>query len=481
MESKADGDSSGNRLRDKAKILGSALKRLSRGKRGELVADGESPRSQDGSSSRSSQISPNSDPAVKPLTLLLFHSRNNDVEALRKLLKEKPELVNETDYDGRTALHVAAAYGCLQAAKVLLENGAKVNAQDRWNSSPLADAKASNHQEVMKLLIANGGEIMGTHGQEIRSVAPPTILKSDWEIDPTEIDLTNSTKIGKGSFGEIRKVLWRGTPVAVKTILPALSDDKLVVQDFRHEVELLVKVRHPNIVQFLGAVTKKPPLMLITEYLPGGDLHVVLKEKGPLPAATIVNYALDIARGVTYLHNGPNTIIHRDLKPRNVLIGESNQLKVGDFGLSKLMKMTNLHDMYRMTGETGSYRYMAPEVFEHRAYDKSVDVFSFAIILYEMFEGSPPFSHMDAYEAARQVAKNEKRPSFTKQYPPGMKELIQECWQGDHYMRPLFVEIISRLEKINQELQAAIPPAERSHLWQRRSAHGHHASGGCSK
>ncbi|KAL3698966.1 hypothetical protein R1sor_016988 [Riccia sorocarpa] len=470
MESKADGeDSAVSRLHAKAK---SALKRLSKGRRSDGSPDADSPRSQDGSSSRSSQISPSSDASVKPLTLLLFHSRNNNVEALRELLKEKPELVNETDYDGRTALHVAAAYGCLKSARVLLENGANVNAQDRWNSSPLADAKASNHQEVMKLLAEKGGKIMGSHGQEIKSVAPPTILKSDWEIDPAEIDLTNSTKIGKGSFGEIRKVLWRGTPVAVKTILPALSDDKLVVQDFRHEVELLVKVRHPNIVQFLGAVTKKPPLMLITEYLPGGDLHVELKEKGPLPSATIVNYALDIARGVTYLHNGPNTIIHRDLKPRNVLIGECNQLKVGDFGLSKLMKMTNFHDMYKMTGETGSYRYMAPEVFEHRAYDKSVDVFSFAVILYEMFEGSPPFSHVDAYEAARQVARLEKRPPFTKQYPTGMKELIQDCWQGDPYKRPLFVNIIPRLEKMKQEAQAANPPAERSHLWQRRTGHG---------
>ncbi|BBN01014.1 protein MpMAPKKK4 [Marchantia polymorpha subsp. ruderalis] len=452
----------------------SALKKLGRSRRSDSPGR-ESPRSQDNSgSSKGSQISPNSELAtLKPLTLLFFHSRNDNVDALQKLLKDDPSLANSKDYDLRTALHVAATYGCTKAARVLLQNKAEVNALDRWQTSPLADATNSRHTDLIKLLTEAGGEIHGSHGQEMKCVAPPTIAKSDWEIDPSEIDLSCSVKIGKGSFGEIRKLQWRGTPVAVKTILPALSDDKLVVQDFRHEVELLVKVRHPNIVQFLGAVTKKPPLMLITEYLPGGDLHVVLKEKGPLAPHIIVKFALDIARGVTYLHNGPNTIIHRDLKPRNVLLGESNQLKVGDFGLSKLMKMTNLHDIYKMTGETGSYRYMAPEVFEHRSYDKSVDVFSFAVILFEMFEGSPPFAHMDAYEAARQVARVDKRPPFTKQYPAGMKELIEECWRGDPYRRPLFVDIIPRLENINQELQAACP-TERSHLW--RFSHNHHGS-----
>ncbi|KAM4110253.1 hypothetical protein ACB094_03G180800 [Castanea mollissima] len=129
--------------------------------------------------------------------------------------------------------------------------------------------------------------------------------------------------IGKGSFGEILKACWRGTPVAVKRILPSLSDDRLVIQDFKHEVNLLVKLRHPNIVQFLGAVTEKKPLMLITEYLRGGDLHQYLKEKGSLGPSTAINFALDIARAMAYLHNEPNVIIHRDLKPRNVLLVSS--------------------------------------------------------------------------------------------------------------------------------------------------------------
>jgi tRNA A-37 threonylcarbamoyl transferase component Bud32 len=344
-------------------------------------------------------------------SLVLWHARNNDYKALEKLLEQDPSLVNAQDYDNRTPLHAAAIYGCLEAAQCLLRHNANVNVQDRWKNSPLADAEGANQKGMVELLKNHGAESLG-------------------------------------SFGEILKTKWRGTPVAVKRILPALSDDKMVVQDFRNEVELLVKLRHPNIVQFLGAVTKKPPLMLITEFLRGGDLHQFLKDKGALPTGTAVNFALDIARGMAYLHNGPNVIIHRDLKPRNVLMVNTNHLKVGDFGLSKLLKVKHAHDIYRLTGETGSYRYMAPEVFEHRSYDAKVDVFSFAMILYQMFEGVAPFANYEPNDAAKLVAKRD-RPIFrARTYPAEMKELIEECWDHDGKKRPTFMDILNRLEKI---------------------------------
>ncbi|GFQ07286.1 seven transmembrane domain-containing tyrosine-protein kinase 1 [Phtheirospermum japonicum] len=98
--------------------------------------------------------------------------------------------------------------------------------------------------------------------------------------------------------------------------IAALAGLRLVARpDFRHEVNLIVKLRHPNIVQFLGVVTEKKPLMLVAEYLRGGDLHQHLKEKGALNPTIAINFALDIARGVAYLHSEPNVIIHRDLKP----------------------------------------------------------------------------------------------------------------------------------------------------------------------
>lgn len=321
---------------------------------------------------------------------------------------------------------------------------------------PLADAEGAKKYNMIELLKSYGGLSFGQNGShfEPKPVPPPLPNKCDWEIEPSELDFSTSTIIGKGSFGEILRAQWRGTPVAVKRILPSLSDDRLVTQDFRHEVNLLVKLRHPNIVQFLGAVTERKPLMLITEFLRGGDLHQYLKEKGSLNPTTAINFALDIARGMAYLHNEPNVIIHRDLKPRNVLLVNSNadHLKVGDFGLSKLIRVQHSHDVYKMTGETGSYRYMAPEVFKHRKYDKKVDVFSFAMILYEMLEGDPPLANYEPYEAAKCVAEGH-RPSFrSKGYLPELRDLTELCWASDMNHRPSFLEILKKLERIKENI-----------------------------
>ncbi|CAK7326130.1 unnamed protein product [Dovyalis caffra] len=419
---------------------------------------------------------------VSRTSLILWHAHQNDAAAVRKLLEEDPSLVHARDYDNRTPLHVASLHGWIDVAKCLIEFRADVNAQDRWKNTPLADAEGAKKHNMIELLKSYGGLSYGQNGShfEPKPVPPPLPNKCDWEIEPSELDFSNSNIIGKGSFGEILKASWRGTPVAVKRILPSLSDDRLVIQDFRHEVNLLVKLRHPNIVQFLGAVTERKPLMLITEYLRGGDLHQYLKEKGALSPSTAINFALDIARaiflfvcllglglllfsledavwtlGMAYLHNEPNVIVHRDLKPRNVLLVNSNadHLKVGDFGLSKLIKVQNSHDVYKMTGETGSYRYMAPEVFKHRKYDKKVDVFSFAMILYEMLEGEPPFSNFEPYEAAKFVAEGH-RPTFrSKGFNVfDLRELADQCWAPDMNKRPTFLEILKRLEKIKENL-----------------------------
>ncbi|KAI4328486.1 hypothetical protein L6164_020838 [Bauhinia variegata] len=393
---------------------------------------------------------------VSRTSMILWHAHQNDASAVRKLLEEDRTLVNARDYDSRTPLHVASLHGWVEVAKCLIEFGADVNTQDRWKNTPLADAEGAKKYSMIELLKSYGGLSYGQSGSHLepKAVAPPLPNKCDWEIEPSELDFSNSTRIGKGSFGEILKALWRGTPVAVKRILPSLSDDRLVIQDFRHEVNLLVKLRHPNIVQFLGAVTERKPLMLVTEYLRGGDLHMYLKEKGSLSPSSAVNFALDIARGMAYLHNEPNVIIHRDLKPRNVLLVNSgaDHLKVGDFGLSKLIKVQHCHDVYKMTGETGSYRYMAPEVFKHRRYDKKVDVFSFAMILYEMLEGEPPFANYEPYDGAKYVAEG-YRPNFrAKGFTSDLRDLTEQCWSADMNQRPSFIEILKRLERIKDNL-----------------------------
>uniref|UniRef100_A0A2P2L8K3 Serine/threonine-protein kinase HT1 isoform X1 n=1 Tax=Rhizophora mucronata TaxID=61149 RepID=A0A2P2L8K3_RHIMU len=120
--------------------------------------------------------------------------------------------------------------------------------------------------------------------------------------------------------GTFRIAKWRGIQVAVKTLEEELFTDEYKVRAFRDELALLQKIRHPNVVQFLGAVTQSTPMIIVTEYLSKGDLCAYLKLKGALKPRIAVKLALDIARGMNYLHeHKPEAIIHRDLEPSYVL------------------------------------------------------------------------------------------------------------------------------------------------------------------
>ncbi|PIN05268.1 Non-specific protein-tyrosine kinase [Handroanthus impetiginosus] len=130
-------------------------------------------------------------------------------------------------------------------------------------------------------------------------VRRPLPNKFKWEIDPAKLDFSDATFISKVSSGGLIKASWYRTPVAVKRIIPSFSDESLVIQDFRNEINLLMKLRHPNIVQFLGAVTESKPLLFITEYLTGGSLDQHVKEKGPLGPSTAIDFAMDIASIIT--------------------------------------------------------------------------------------------------------------------------------------------------------------------------------------
>ncbi|GAQ89818.1 VH1-INTERACTING KINASE-like [Klebsormidium nitens] len=400
---------------------------------------------------------------IDAISRMLYFASQGSVEDIQAMLDDGAD-VNSHDYDGRSALHLAASEGKLGAVQLLLERGARVNPLDRWGGTPLSDALHFGFQPVADLLRSRGGHVINerlSDGKRFLTNPPQRAYSSDigpeWELDPAEVDWRKSFLIGKGAFGEIRLASWRGTRVAVKSLLPSLSHDEQVELEFFDELRMLCKLRHPNIVQSLGVVTHQRPLMLLFEYLPKGDLADLLSRKGALPAATAIRYALDIARGMNYLHlQRPNPVLHRDLKPRNLLLDESGHLKVADFGLSKLLTTDAMHEQYKMTGETGTYRYMAPEVFRHETYDKSVDVFSFAVILQEMFEGGPAWRFTAPEEVARQVALRHLRPPFkASTYPLGVKELIQACWASDARLRPTFSVIIERLEEIEEYMAAA--------------------------
>ncbi|KAG5526856.1 hypothetical protein RHGRI_032946 [Rhododendron griersonianum] len=164
------------------------------------------------------------------------------------------------------------------------------------------------------------------------------------------------------------------------------------------------------------------------EFMFGGSVYDYLhKQKGTFKLPSLLRVALDISKGMNYLHQ--NNIIHRDLKAANLLMDENEVVKVADFGVARVKSQTGV-----MTAETGTYRWMAPEVIEHKPYDHKADVFSFGIVLWELLTGKG------------------LRPTIPNNTHPKLAELLERCWQQEPNLRPDFCEIIDILQQIAKEV-----------------------------
>ncbi|KAG6671633.1 hypothetical protein I3843_16G014400 [Carya illinoinensis] len=265
----------------------------------------------------------------------------------------------------------------------------------------------------------------------------------DWEIDTKS--LTIGERIASGSCGDLYHGVYLSEDVAVK-ILKSEHLNNALEDEFDHEVAILREVQHKNVVQFIGACTKPPNLCIITEYMPGGSLYDYLhKNHNILELPQLLKFAIDVSKGMEYLHQ--NNIIHRDLKTANLLMDTHNVIKVADFGVARFQTQGGT-----MTAETGTYRWMAPEVINHQPYNQKADVFSFAIVLWELVTAKVPYDSMTPLQAALGVRQG-LRPDLPKNAHPNLLELMQRCWEAVSDNRPSFSEITAELENLLQEIQ----------------------------
>ncbi|KAK8709555.1 hypothetical protein V6N13_060570 [Hibiscus sabdariffa] len=221
---------------------------------------------------------------------LLFRACRGDVQGLEELLDEGID-VDSIDLDGRTALHIAACEGHLEVVELLLRRDANIDARDHWGSTAAADAKYYGNLDVYNLLKACGASIPKTRKTPMTVSNPGDV--PEYELNPAELQIRRSDGIKTGSY-QVAK--WNGTKVSVKIIDKNSYLDHETINAFKHELTLLEKVRHPNLVQFVGAVTQNIPMMIVSEYHPNGDLGCYLHKKGRLSPHKALNFALDIAR-----------------------------------------------------------------------------------------------------------------------------------------------------------------------------------------
>ncbi|KAK3038896.1 hypothetical protein RJ639_028618, partial [Escallonia herrerae] len=260
-----------------------------------------------------------------------------------------------------------------------------------------------------------------------------------WEIDAGLLKFEH--KIAAGSHGDLYKGTFHSQDVAIK-VLKAEYLNEDVQREFAQEVYILRKVRHKNVVQFIGASTRPPSLCIVTEFMSGGSVYDFLrKQKGILKLPALLKVAIDVSKGMNYLHQ--NNIIHRDLKAANLLMDDNEVIKVADFGVARVQAQSGV-----MTAETGTYRWMAPEVIEHRPYDHKADVFSFGIVLWELLTGKLPYEQMSPLQAAVGVVQKRLRPTIPSHTHPEIVELLESCWEQEPSLRPEFSQIIDTLQHI---------------------------------
>jgi serine/threonine protein kinase len=171
-----------------------------------------------------------------------------------------------------------------------------------------------------------------------------------------------------------------------------------------------------------------------------------------------LNLARALACSMDYLHRQWHesvAVVHRDLKPDNIGFTANGILKVFDFGLCACIKTSAESDpktdVYAMTGNTGTLRYMAPEVALGESYNQSVDVYSFGIIFWQVLKGKIPFEEMNKKMFFDKVVRGKFRPLLDSLWPKSLCDLLESCWHEDYQRRPTFGEVVVRLDELIDE------------------------------
>ncbi|KAL6848886.1 hypothetical protein ACP4OV_021469 [Aristida adscensionis] len=300
--------------------------------------------------------------------------------------------------------------------------------------------------------------------------------REDWEIDPAKLVVKGV--IARGTFGTVHRGIYDGTDVAVK-LLDWGEDGHRSEQDimalraaFSQEVTVWHKLDHPNVTKFIGAIMGARDLNIqtengqigmpsniccvVVEYLPGGALKsfLIKNRRKKLAFKVVVQIALDLARGLSYLHS--KKIVHRDVKTENMLLDKTRTVKIADFGVARL-EASNPSDM---TGETGTLGYMAPEVLNGNPYNRKCDVYSFGICLWEIYCCDMPYPDLSFSEVTSAVVRQNLRPEIPRCCPSSLANVMKRCWDANPDKRPEMAEVVSMLEAIDTSKGGGMIPVD---------------------
>jgi serine/threonine protein kinase len=288
------------------------------------------------------------------------------------------------------------------------------------------------------------------------------------EIPVSEIDLHQ--EIFQSPLCKVYRGRWQGSPADVAVKKFSLYSLGFTWEDFYKEVGLLMLAQHPNVVTLHGAFaqngkTEEP--FIVFEYLSKGDLHDYTVEHFKLhpdgfPILRLIDITLDIAKALSFVHQ--LGIIHRDIKTSNFLVADNLTVKMIDFGVSRIATSSLMTCV-------GTPTFMAPEVLSGDAYAASADVYSFAMVMYELYTGKEPFHDVQSLQLPGKVIGGLRPPVTPSAHPTnsGFLTLMQQSWDKSPLARPLFRALIVGLYQLKKNhiaappTQAPSPPAALQH------------------
>jgi LRR receptor-like serine/threonine-protein kinase FLS2 len=306
-------------------------------------------------------------------------------------------------------------------------------------------------------------------------------LKRAWEVLPSELVLEARVDgDSPGAFGEVWRAKWEDLTVAVKTLQQGVMDmDAEALEEFHKEVEFMQKTRHPNIVRFFGAGTwpdGRP--FFVVELVTKGSLKSFLRGRGSearaIPWAMKASFALDVARGMAYIHSLGQ--MHRDLKSGNALITEQDRAKIADFGTIRQLLVgrskkgahgSEVRSMaapagppagapssLELTAGKGTPLYMSPEVIRGGDYNQQADVWSFGVLLWEIAaQRAPDLLEQEGVSRGPLLGRllnlldAGKRLHIDAGWPEWWSALAVQCWACTAGDRPKFEEVVRVVER----------------------------------
>ncbi|KAD6118928.1 hypothetical protein E3N88_10199 [Mikania micrantha] len=300
--------------------------------------------------------------------------------------------------------------------------------------------------------------------------------RQEWEIDSSKLLIKGV--LARGTFGTVHRGVYDGIDVAVKLLDWGEEGHRTEAEvqslraAFAQEVAVWHKLDHPNVTKFIGATMGSSELnvqtengqigmpsnicCVVVEYLPGGALknYLIKNRRKKLAFKVVVQMALDLARGLSYLHS--QKIVHRDVKTENMLLDKSRTIKIADFGVARV-EASNPNDM---TGETGTLGYMAPEVLNGNPYNRKCDVYSFGICLWEIYCCDMPYPDLSFSEVTSAVVRQNLRPEIPRCCPTSLAIVMKRCWDANPDKRPGMDEVVTMLEAIDTSKGGGMIPGD---------------------